>query len=87
MIRKKKIIFIKIKTKVDIKIKLNQILRDKIKNIYIKLLLRFINLFSMHEMSICYLVLFLPWNYADIVLNLDCSCEMGTKKNKRFKYK
>jgi len=37
MIRKKKIIFIKIKTKVDIKIKLNQILRDKIKNIYIKL--------------------------------------------------
>jgi len=61
MIRKKKIIFIKIKTKVDIKIKLNQILKDKIKNIYIKLLLRFINLFSMHEMSICYLVLFLPW--------------------------
>ena len=60
MIRKKKIIFIKIKTKVDIKIKLNQILKDKIKNIYIKLLLRFINLFSMHEMSICYLVLFLP---------------------------
>jgi hypothetical protein len=78
MIRKKKIIFIKIKTKVDIKIKLNQILKDKIKNIYIKLLLRFINLFSMH----CWRM-----KYADIVLNLDCSCEIGTKKNKRFKYK
>jgi hypothetical protein len=33
MIREKQIIIKKIKTKIDIKIKLNQILRDEIKNI------------------------------------------------------
>jgi hypothetical protein len=35
MIREKKIIIIKIKTKVNIKIKSNQILRDEIKKKYI----------------------------------------------------